>query len=658
MKEYRKKKDKTEEIKPEESKTEGIKTEEIKSEKINIEKIMPEGINSEEDTAEEIKGGEEKFEGVNSNENKTENNKDGEDLAQAVMTEGNEVKETKVQESRLGAEKTIAAEATNDGIETDKESGEVLEAETKRKPRKKWVVPLVVSLVSVLILLGGIYAGVGVYYQSHFLPNTEINGIDCSGLTALEAAALLDEQIQEYSLEVIGRDYATGEPGAVLGRIVPQDIQLAFVDMLGAAEEVLTEQDWLWWIRVLENVHYGYSLVQGVMYDDAMLESTVEGWDAFQTKNMLKAQDAYIGGYSEALQRYEIIPETPGTELDVKQVITLVSDAVLMKETTLDLEDFDLYGVASVLQDDSRLTTPVEIVNSWLGTNITYDWNGSEVVLDANTIRNWVTIEDGEAILDEDAVKDFVKEQSRSYDTYGKKKSFVTTLGVELNLNSPSYGWKTDTTVETEELIQLIREGSEGPREPVYSYKGMTKGSEDIGNSYVEADLTNQHLYLYIDGEVVLETDFVSGKVSNGNATPAGIYGITYKTRNAVLRGRDYATPVSYWMPFYGNYGMHDANWRGSFGGSIYITNGSHGCINLPPKKAEQIYDYMFKGFPVICYYYSEPVVPSEPDPSAGEPVIEPTVGEPVVEPTVEEPVVEPTAEEAASQPPVEGASA
>lgn len=622
-----------EESRKEENKTKEVKTEEFKGEEVKAEEVETEEVKAEEVEIEDVESKE-----VATGEDKTEDDKDGRDQEEAAMNEVSKNKETKEEESRVEEEKAIAAQKTNDAIQTDKESDKALESEINQKSKKKWIIPVIVSLVCLFVLLGGAYAGIGIYYQSHFLPNTEINGIDCSGMTALEAAALLDEQIKEYSLEVVGRDYATGESGAVLGKIVPQDIQLVFVDMLGAVEEVLDGQEWLLWVRVLRNARYSYALAQGVMYDDAMLKSTVEGWAACQAQNMLSAQDAYIGGYSEALRGYEVIPETLGTELDVHQVISLVAEAVLMKETTLDLEAFDLYSVASVLQDDIRLTASVETANRWLGTNITYDWNDNEVVLDADTIRDWVTIEDGEVILDEDAVKDFVKAQSKSYDTYGKKKSFVTTLGVELKLNSPSYGWRTDTAAETEELIQLIREGSVGTREPVYTHKGMIKGTKDIGNSYVEADLTNQHLYLYIDGEVVLETDFVSGKVSAGNSTPAGIYGITYKTRNAVLRGRDYATPVSYWMPFYGNYGMHDANWRNAFGGNIYLTNGSHGCINLPPQMAEQIYDYMYKGFPVICYYYSEPVVPSEPDPSAGEPVVEPTIGEPVVEPTVEEP--------------------
>ena len=142
----------------------------------------------------------------------------------------------------------------------------------------------------------------------------------------------------------------------------------------------------------------------------------------------------------------------------------------------------------------------------------------------------------------------------------------------------------------------------------------------------MEADMNNQHLYLYQDGNLVLETDFVSGTmVSSWDCvTPEGVFGLLYKTTDAVLRGETYTTPVKYWMPFYGNYGMHDANWRGAFGGDIFITNGSHGCINLPPSMAAQIYQYVSKGFPVVCYYsqgipYIGPPAEPEPDPEGQE---------------------------------------
>ena len=147
-------------------------------------------------------------------------------------------------------------------------------------------------------------------------------------------------------------------------------------------------------------------------------------------------------------------------------------------------------------------------------------------------------------------------------------------------------------------------EGASVEREPIYSSVAYARGRDDIGSSYVEIDLTNQHLYLVIDNNIILESDFVSGNMLYADCiTPAGVFGITYKTKNAVLRGANYRTPVNYWMPFNGNIGMHDATWRKKFGGEIYQTNGSHGCINLPLEVAEEIYVYMEERFPVICYY-------------------------------------------------------
>ncbi len=115
-------------------------------------------------------------------------------------------------------------------------------------------------------------------------------------------------------------------------------------------------------------------------------------------------------------------------------------------------------------------------------------------------------------------------------------------------------------------------------------------------------NLTAQHMFLYVDGNKVMESDFVSGNVARGFATPPGIFGIMYKQRDAVLRGPGYASPVRFWMPFNGGIGFHDANWRGQFGGSIYRTNGSHGCVNMPYEAAKTLFENIYTGMPVICY--------------------------------------------------------
>ena len=119
-------------------------------------------------------------------------------------------------------------------------------------------------------------------------------------------------------------------------------------------------------------------------------------------------------------------------------------------------------------------------------------------------------------------------------------------------------------------------------------------------------------MYLYDQGEKVTESDFVSGNMAAGNGTPEGIFAVTGKARNVVLRGDDYESFVYFWMPFYGGYGIHDATWRNSFGKKIYLNNGSHGCINLPLEKADTVYSYLKVGFPVICYYYPEGRNPGE----------------------------------------------
>lgn len=71
-------------------------------------------------------------------------------------------------------------------------------------------------------------------------------------------------------------------------------------------------------------------------------------------------------------------------------------------------------------------------------------------------------------------------------------------------------------------------------------------------------NLTAQHLFYYKNGKLLIESDFVSGNEAKGWSTPAGAYELTYKQRNAVLKGKNYNTPVTYWMPFNGNIGMHD----------------------------------------------------------------------------------------------------
>ena len=178
-------------------------------------------------------------------------------------------------------------------------------------------------------------------------------------------------------------------------------------------------------------------------------------------------------------------------------------------------------------------------------------------------------------------------------------------MGGTITVSGGDYGWLINRPAEVKELKKNIKKGKTITKEPVYTQTAVSRNKNDIGDTYVEINLTKQHLWFYKDGKRIVDSDFVSGNVSRGWDTPTGCYAVTYKIRDWVLgvnSNADYRTPVSYWMPFNRNVGMHDATWRNSFGGEIYKTNGSHGCINLPLNKAKVIYENISAGVPIIVY--------------------------------------------------------
>lgn len=174
--------------------------------------------------------------------------------------------------------------------------------------------------------------------------------------------------------------------------------------------------------------------------------------------------------------------------------------------------------------------------------------------------------------------------------------------GRDIQIAQGDYGWRIDQKAETKHLLELLAAKQSATCEPIYAQTAAVHAKNDWGTTYVEVSLTDQYLWLYKDGHCILESYFVSGNPTRGHATPKGIYGLTYKTRDATLSGEGYDSKVKYWMPFNRNVGLHDAPWRKTFGGQIYRNNGSHGCINLPPANAAKIYENVDKNTPVIVY--------------------------------------------------------
>lgn len=473
----------------------------------------------------------------------------------------------------------------------------------------KKIVGGILGLLAAILVCA--YIVVAVYFGSHFYPGTTINGEDFSNADSVAVSLQLMMQRQDYRLQVLGRGADINE-SSELFEISAKDVDLTTAIEDGDIQALMKKQkSWLWPVTIWGG--HVHELTGRAVVDEGKLRALLEQQEVFDEKHVIKPVDAYLDGYSEVEKSFVLVPEVKGTQVNLNAVEESVRQAMADGLNRVDLNEQGCYVEPAITIADEGLQQNLSQANKWLETRITYDWNGREVVLDGEQIRKWVVLKNGRIMLDENAVAEFVAENAREYDTYGKNRTFHTVMGYDLNLPSGAFGWLTDREAEVKALLQLIDEGTVGDREPEYASKGPWKGVNDIGNTYVEADMTHQHLYLFQKGELVLESDFVSGNMSNGCTTPEGVFGLTYKTTNAVLRGADYVTPVTYWMPFHGNYGMHDATWRDTFGGDIYLNDGSHGCLNLPLDKAAEIYGYMTEGFPIICYYYPPGVLPETP---------------------------------------------
>ena len=471
---------------------------------------------------------------------------------------------------------------------------ETPEKQEEKNAGRKIAVAVGGAVLTAAVAAGAVYVGMGQKYKRVYFPNTTINGLDVSGLTPDEVKKQITDETSGYTMILQERG---GENEAIRG----SDIDL-HPEFDGTLEKILENQSPLAW-----GFHIGryvdYTIDTMAVFDDTKLSAVVSGLKCLTPERDVAPQNAYISNYISGTG-YEIVPEEQGASPDPQLLSDAVKNAILNFQENLSLEDAQVYQKPQITAESEALNAELAAWNKYVHTTVTYRFGNRSEVLDGEKIHTWL-VSDGQGgvSLDESKIGEYVSWLGQTYNTAYKPKSLKTSYGQTVTISKSVYGWKINQKEETEALKQLLLSCESQEREPVYSQTAASHDGNDYGNTYVEINLTAQHLFFYKEGKLVVESDFVSGNESRGWSTPAGAYPLTYKQRNATLKGQNYATPVSYWMPFNGGIGMHDAYWRSSFGGKIYKTNGSHGCINLPPAVAKTVYENISAGMPVLCYH-------------------------------------------------------
>ena len=460
----------------------------------------------------------------------------------------------------------------------------------------------------VLGVLAVIYLAGGLFFSRFFYPRTTLNGRDVSLSSCLQVGDDILKQTEDYAIHVTGDNMDLTVRAADIG--VATDAQ-------SLANGVMEKQNpWVWPVELFKT--HELTFEPGATFDPDKLASVVTAAVQSVNANITPSQNAYVA-FNPTSGLFEIQKEVYGSTLVPEQVTEACGKAITDLTPTLELDKSFLERPA-VLSDDPRLAQQMDACNTIIGANIDLKMKDTVIyTLHGVDFATWVypSAEDFGVTFDDEQFREWVgREFSSKYDTLDSTRTYTRPDGKLVTVSGGTYGWVVDSAELAEQLLARVKAGSKEPMDVPTKQQAdvyATDGGRDWRIDWVDVDLTEQYARYYnADAVLMWETDVVTGNTTLGHGTPVGVYYIHDKERNTVLVSADidpktgkpeYESPVSYWMPFKtGNWGLHDASWRGSFGGNIYTYNGSHGCVNLPVSKAAELWDLVSIGTVVVVH--------------------------------------------------------
>lgn len=459
---------------------------------------------------------------------------------------------------------------------------------------------LLTILCMTFVTLGGFLA-LTWYYGRTFVVNTWINGIYCTGMTVEEVNGELVRSVEIPELAIIDGQ----------GQCWILDLSLADyrVDYTESLQAYLRHRGRTSWLNPEEEAEQ--HLFPRADWDREKLREMVAGMDWVQAaQNQSAAVEIRPG--EEGAAPY-VLYDGKSNRLDVERLCDYVQQCVEKGIYEVRAEQGDCYTKLEDTAEDVLQRQRFAELQSFCQSNLIYDMGAEQIELTPEIMASFLRKDSAgcpiwdqeELLVSAGQVKEWVEQLAEQYDTADTTREFQTTEGRVVQVAYKTYGTRLDVETEVEFLTEELLYEREEPlvHKPAYLQEGFCRGLDDLGDTYIEVDMGQQRMYYYQEGECLISVDVVTGNARRGWDTPEGINYVYNKQKNRILRGEDYATPVKFWMPVVGNVGIHDADWRKEFGGEIYKTNGSHGCINTPPKVMTQLYELVEMGTPVVMFY-------------------------------------------------------
>ena len=269
----------------------------------------------------------------------------------------------------------------------------------------------------------------------------------------------------------------------------------------------------------------------------------------------------------------------------------------------MNLDRDRFYKKPKYLLSDEKTKQGLNALKKSLTAKITLQFKNENVIIDKKTFASWLMLDSNMRVnLNSAKSIAFVKDLATKYDEIIPSVTITSSKGETKTIRGGDIGVRLNVFKELTKILESVRNAEVVTREPAYGMKGLPSGVFDSNKTYVEISISDQKLWYYKNGSLIIESAIVTGCPKLGHATPGGAYYVKYMDTNAELKGPGYSAHVRYWMPFNNGIGLHDARWRSKFGEALYLADGSHGCINLPLATAQTIYQHISPGTIVLCY--------------------------------------------------------
>lgn len=440
----------------------------------------------------------------------------------------------------------------------------------------------------ILILILSIYIGGLFFFTNRYMPRTYINGRDFGLVKKSELKKTYEDLSRNFELEIISKDKNLND------KITAKDF--GYVDSIGS--ESIDQTAFYWPVASLVPKHY--KVDSDLKFDAEALDEKIKKLEPVMGQKD-HSQDAKVI-FEDG--EFKVQDEVHGNFIKMDEFKNSILSHFGDLKGELDLAGENLYQEPKITKDSEYIKNQLASYKDVYKKKIIFDFDDrKEEVTGQGIIAIYSKADDGTLALDEEKLKHFVERLAAKYDTYRTSRIFNSTgLGL-MKVDGGIYGWLTDRKATREKIKEALAKEEPVTIKPAYRQDAVSRKVDDVGKTYIEVDLARQKLWYYKDGALQLETNVVTGNPTKGNGTPTGTDRIWSRERDRYLTGETYRSKVSYWAPInWSGVGLHDASWRSSFGGNIYKSGGSHGCVNIPVPVMKNLFPQTFTGMPVIVY--------------------------------------------------------